>query len=120
MSTLPIPLPCSWSGHILTLRGLFALVCGMWVNPRHGRGPRASVAALANRGTGENYIGEEIMISHGDTVSQGSIRHRKHDVEVNKIGISNSNPIIDTRYYEVEFEDGSMSTYSENIIAESM
>ena len=30
------------------------------------------------------------------------------------------NPILDTRTYEVEFEDESMSTYSVNIIAESM
>ena len=52
------------------------------------------------------------MISHGNTVSQESIRRRKRDVEVNTIDRANSNPIIDTRTYEVEFEDGSMSTYS--------
>ena len=63
-----------------------------------------------------NYIGSDIMISHGDTVSQGSVRNRKRNVEVNTIGGSNSNPILDTRTYEVEFEDGSMSTYSENVI----
>ena len=28
------------------------MVCGPWVNLRHGNGPRAPVAALANRGTG--------------------------------------------------------------------
>ena len=57
MSTLPIPLLCSWSDHILTLRGHFALVCGPWVNPRHRRRPRALVAALANCGT----IGAELF-----------------------------------------------------------
>ena len=66
----------------------------------------------------ENYIGAEIMISHGDTVAQESIRPRKHDVEGNSIGKANSNPILDTRTYEVEFEDGSMSTYSANVISE--
>ena len=30
------------------------------------------------------------------------------------------NPILDTQTYEVEFEDESMSTYSVNVIAESM
>ena len=30
------------------------MVCVPWVNPRHGPGPRAPVAALANRGT-KNY-----------------------------------------------------------------
>ena len=68
----------------------------------------------------ENYIGAEIMIYHGDTVAQGSVKRRKRNVEVNTIGKANSNPIIDTKTYEVEFEDGSMSTYSEDVIAESM
>ena len=58
------------------------------------------------------------MISHGDTVDQGSVRRRKRDVKGNTIGRANSNPILDTRTYEVEFEDGIMSTYSANVIAE--
>ena len=41
MSTLPIPFPCSWSGHTLTLKGILR---------RHGRGPRDPVTALVNRG----------------------------------------------------------------------
>ena len=57
----------------------------------------------------ENYIGAEIIISHGDTVAQGIVKRRKRNVEVNTIGRSNINPILDTRTYEVEFEDGSMS-----------
>ena len=61
----------------------------------------------------DNYIGAEIMISHGDTVAQGSVRRRKRDVEGNTIGRDYSNPILDTRTYEVEFEDESMSTYSD-------
>ena len=64
----------------------------------------------------DNYIWAEIMISHGDLVAQGSVRHRKRDVKGNTIGRANSNPIIDNRVYEVEFEDGSMSTYSANLI----
>ena len=51
----------------------------------------------------ENYIGVEIIISHGDTVAQGSVRRRKRDMEGNTIGRANSNPILDTRTYEVEF-----------------
>ena len=61
MSTLPIPLPCLWSGRILTLRGHFALVYGPWVNLRHGRGPRAPVAVLANHGTDEWLLSEAIV-----------------------------------------------------------
>ena len=58
----------------------------------------------------DNYIGAEVMISHGDTVAQGSVRRRKRNVEGNTIGRANRNPILDTRAYEVEFEDGIMST----------
>ena len=54
----------------------------------------------------ENYIGAEIIISHGDIVSQGSVRRRKRDVEGNTIGRANINPILDTQTYEVEFKDG--------------
>ena len=60
------------------------------------------------------------MISHGDTVAEGSVRHRKHNVEGNTIGRSNSNPILDTQTYELEFKDGIMSTYSANVISENM
>ena len=57
------------------------------------------------------------MVSHGDTMSQGSVRCRKREVEENTIGRTNSIPILDTQTYVVEFEDGSMSTYSEHVIA---
>ena len=65
----------------------------------------------------DNYIGAKIMISHVDTLAQGSVRRRKLNVEGNTIGRYNSNPILDHRTYEVEFEDESMSTYSTNMIA---
>ena len=41
-------------------------------------------------------------------------------MEGNAIGRANSNPIVDTRTYEVKFEDGNTSNYSANVIAESM
>ena len=68
----------------------------------------------------DNYIGAEIIISHGDTVDQGSVRRRKRDVEGNTIDRENSNPILDTQTYEVGFKDKSMITYSANVIAEGM
>ena len=65
----------------------------------------------------DNYIGLEIMIFHGDTVAQESVRLRKRNVEGDTIGRADSNPSLDTRTYEVEFKDGSMSTYTLNVIA---
>ena len=64
----------------------------------------------------ENYIATDIMIYHFDTEAQGSVIRRNCYVEENTIGRVNSNPILDTRNYEVEFEDGSMSIYSANVI----
>ena len=68
----------------------------------------------------EIFIGAEIIISNGDTVAQGSGRRRKGNVDGNTIGRSNMNPILYTRTYEVGLKDRSMSTYSANVIAESM
>ena len=53
-------------------------------------------------------------------MDQGSVRRRKRNVWGNTIGRAKSNPILDTQTYEVEFKDGSMSTYYANVIAESM
>ena len=44
----------------------------------------------------------------------------KRDHEGNVIGISNANPILDTREYEVKFEDGDVTELTANVIAESM
>ena len=44
----------------------------------------------------------------------------KRDHEGNVIGRSNSNPILDTREYEVKFEDGDVTELTANAIAESM
>ena len=53
-------------------------------------------------------------------MAQGSVRLRKRDVEGNAIGRGNTNPILDTQTYKVEFEYGSMRTYSANVTEESM
>ena len=45
---------------------------------------------------------------------------RKRDHEGNVIGRSNSNPIIDTREYEVKFEDGDVTELTANVISESI
>ena len=51
----------------------------------------------------ENYIGAEIMVSHGYTLAQVSGGLRKSDVEGSTIVRANSNPILDTQAYEVTF-----------------
>jgi hypothetical protein len=45
---------------------------------------------------------------------------RKRDAEGNLIGRENANPILDTRIYDVQFQDGHVESYSANIIAENI
>ena len=68
----------------------------------------------------DNYIGAEVLLPIGDKMVSGSVRRRKRDREGSVFGKANINPILDTRVYEVEFPDGSMSEFSANVIAENM
>lgn len=47
----------------------------------------------------------------------GQVVARKRDVEGYPIGKSNSNPILDTRLYQVRFSDGNVAEYSANVIS---
>ena len=60
------------------------------------------------------------MLPRSGTVARGRVTERKRDHEGNVIGISNANPILDTREYEVKFEDGDVTELTVNAIAESM
>ena len=42
------------------------------------------------------------------------------DADGNPIGRASTNPIIDTRVYEVEFPDGTIAEYAANTIAEAL
>ena len=50
---------------------------------------------------GDNYLNMELMLPRGGTLARGLVTERKRDHEGNVIGISNANPILDTREYEV-------------------
>ena len=62
----------------------------------------------------------ELMLPRGGTLARGRVTQRKRDHEGNVIGRSNANPILDTREYEVKFEDGDVTEQTANAIAESM
>ena len=69
---------------------------------------------------GDNYLNMELLLPHGGTLARGQVTERKHEHEGNIIGRSNENPILDTREYEVKFEDGDVTELTANAIAESM
>ncbi len=45
---------------------------------------------------------------------------RKRDNDGNAVGRTHSNPILDTRVFEVQFSDGHVGEYATNIIAENI
>jgi hypothetical protein len=62
----------------------------------------------------------EVKLANMGTLQKGTVMRRKRDAVGNPVGRSHTNPLLDTREYEVEFQDGATDTYTANIIAESM
>jgi hypothetical protein len=50
----------------------------------------------------------------------GIITARKHNLHGNPVGRGHSNPIFDTRIYQVEFPDGYTREFSTNVIAQNL
>ena len=69
---------------------------------------------------GDNYLNMELMLPRGGTLVRGRVTERKCDHGGNVIGRYNVNPILDTREYEVKFDDGDVTKLTANAIAESM
>jgi len=70
--------------------------------------------------TYDSYLGAELLVPHGDTYISGRVMKRIRDDEGNPIGQRHQNPLLDTRQYEVQFQDGSTSEYTANLIAENL
>ena len=66
----------------------------------------------------DKYISSTIRTMEDDMEQVGIIRGRKRGADGKFIGKFNTNPILDTSIYEVEFEDGRVESYHANQIAE--
>jgi hypothetical protein len=77
------------------------------------------VTALKQYAAYDQYVGAELLLPHGDQMVHGKVIKRARDEDGNPIGKRNTNPILDTREYEVEMSDGSIAEYSANVIAEN-
>jgi preprotein translocase subunit Sss1 len=66
------------------------------------------------------YITSEVILPKGDEFKIGKVVRRKVDADGKPSGLSNDNPILDTREYEVEFADGDVLEYAANVIAENL
>ena len=69
---------------------------------------------------GDNYLSTELMLPKGGVLVKGQVTARKRDWDGNPIGCANDNPILDTRSYIVEFDDGDQTELTANMIAESL
>ena len=69
----------------------------------------------------DQYINSEVLLpSDGEHLKAARVVQRVTDDQGRPLGNFNSNPILDTRVYEVMFGDGSVHQYAANIIAESL
>jgi hypothetical protein len=52
-----------------------------------------------------------MRVPHGDSIIRGKVVNPKQNTDGNPIGVSSSNPILDTtREYEVQFPDGTIDS----------
>lgn len=69
----------------------------------------------------DNYIGVEVVIPGRNAEPVlAKIKSRKRDSLGSPIGQADSNPILDTRVYNLEFPDGRIEEYAVNVIAENL
>ena len=70
--------------------------------------------------TTDTYLNADVVMPRGGDFERGKVIRRSKGPDMNPIGKANRNPILDTRSYEIQFEDGEVSTYQANMIAEHM
>jgi len=68
----------------------------------------------------DKYIAAEVKLPKNGQEVLGKVIARKRDHNGNPFGKAHSNPILDTRLYQVIFPDGETAEYSANVIAECL
>ena len=68
----------------------------------------------------DEYLTAEVLLPNMGDITKAKVTGRKRDADGKPIGVRNTNPILDTREYEVEFPDGATDVFTANMIAESM
>ena len=70
--------------------------------------------------TYDEYLTAQVMLPVGGEMTKGQVVKRLRDHNGRPIGIRHSNPILDSREYEVQFADGSSQSFLANTIAENL
>jgi len=71
-------------------------------------------------GVADYYVGATVDIKHRGELRSGRVKERARDDDGQLLGEANSNPLLDTRKYVIEFPDGDVTEYTANVISESM
>src|SRR5210317_1892045 len=69
-----------------------------------------------------NYVGMEIGLRRGNQgeLQRARVKRRATGDDAIPVGIAHTNPMLDTRKYEVEFEDGTSEILAVNLLAENI
>ena len=68
----------------------------------------------------DEYLTAEVMLPHGGDQARAKIIGRSKDEHGRPIGKRDPNPILDTRFYDVLYPDGSTESLAANLIAENL
>ena len=68
----------------------------------------------------DHYIGAEILLPRGDEIGMGQVVAWNHDISENVMGRAQTNLMLNTMMYQVEFARGKVTELTTNVIAESM
>ena len=68
----------------------------------------------------DKYLNAELNVDRGGEVLSGTVKRRKRDVDGTLVGTPHENPMLDTREYIIELNDGSEEIYAANTIAINM
>jgi hypothetical protein len=66
------------------------------------------------------YVGASVNVPIGNEIRTGKVTGRKREVDGTLAGTANTNPMLDTRNYVVDFPDCRSDEYTANIIAQNM
>ena len=68
----------------------------------------------------DRLVSAELQLPHQDKLQRAVVKQRHKDSVGNVKGRAHSNPYLDTRIYDVEFDDRTIKQYAANIIAENI
>jgi hypothetical protein len=68
----------------------------------------------------DTCITTEVLLPRGDSMKLGKVVRRLTDANNLPTGNAQDNPILDTRKYAVEFDNGEQLEYAVNVIAENI